>query len=261
MYHACSAFYGSGFEEAAALVLDGGGAYVRDYIECRESESMYYFSETGKYKLLSQIYTPNNIAKFDKPLKIEDNKWISSTSSCGGLFNHSCTLSQLHSPGKLMGISPHGNIDEIKDDEWFYYDNETDRWYTHNKNVLNTIRRLYNNDKMHPHYWETFENIKPIFQVNADIGKKIQYETKKHTIRLIELLLSKVETNNVVLSGGYFLNCVNNYEYVKAFPHINFYIDPLAHDGGTAHGGAKYVWHHLLNQKAKYPLKSLFLGG
>ena len=26
MYHACSGFYGSGFDEAVALVLDGGGS-------------------------------------------------------------------------------------------------------------------------------------------------------------------------------------------------------------------------------------------
>jgi len=29
----------------------------------------------------------------------------------------------------------------------------------------------------------------------------------------------------------------------------------------TIVGGAKHIWHHLLNKKTKYPLKNLFLGG
>ena len=28
---------------------------------------------------------------------------------------------------------------------------------------------------------------------------------------------------------------------------LNFYIDPIAHDGGTAAGAAMYLWHHILN--------------
>ena len=81
-----------------------------------------------------------------------------------------------------------------------------------------------------------------------------------HTIRLIKQLLDKTGTKNVVLSGGYFLNCVNNYHYIKEFPEINFYVDPCSHDGGTAIGAAFYVWHHLLNNTQRHPITSLFLG-
>ena len=34
------------------------------------------------------------------------------------------------------------------------------------------------------------------------------------------------DCKNVVLSGGYSLNCVNNYHYVKEFPDYNFFVDP-----------------------------------
>ena len=49
------------------------------------------------------------------------------------------------------------------------------------------------------------------------------------------------DSDNIVLSGGYALNCVNNYEYVKKFSEKNFFIDPVAHDGGTAIGAALWV--------------------
>ena len=99
-----------------------------------------------------------------------------------------------------------------------------------------------------------------MFSAAANVAKKLQEETKIHTFRLIENLLDRTCTNNVVLSGGYFLNCVNNYEYVKAFPDINFYIEPCAHDGGTAMGVARYVWYHKLNNTSRHPLETLFLG-
>ena len=98
------------------------------------------------------------------------------------------------------------------------------------------------------------------FDAASSIARKIQEETKLHTIRLIKKLLDMVDTNNIVLSGGYFLNCVNNYEYIKEFPEVNFYIDPIAHDGGTAMGAARYVWHHILKKTKRYPLDSLLLG-
>lgn len=259
LYHACSAFYGSGFDEAAALVLDGGGAYFRDYAQLRESETMYYFSDIGKVDLVKRVYTPQFILNEDPPVKINDNEILSSTMSCGWIFNTISFTICTNSPGKTMGLSPYGSLDDLQNEEWFYYDESVDCWLTNNKTILNTYRRCYNDPDFVPHG----DVLQPdfIFDVGAKLAKKAQIETKNHTIRLIQDLIDKTQSKNVVLSGGYFLNCVNNYEYIKAFPEINFFIDPTSHDGGIAIGSAKYVWHHLLNNKTKYPLETLYLGG
>ena len=42
------------------------------------------------------------------------------------------------------------------------------------------------------------------------------------------------------MSGGYFLNCSNNFKYVEKYPDLNFFIDPIPHDAGTAIGAAIY---------------------
>ena len=63
-------------------------------------------------------------------------------------------------------------------------------------------------------------------------------EIKNYTIELLKKAFSYSDCKNVVLSGGYSLNCVNNYYYVKEFPEYNFFVDPVAHDGGTAIGAA-----------------------
>jgi carbamoyltransferase len=259
LYHACSAFYGSGFDEAAALIMDGTGAYIRDYIHNRECESMYHFSEVGKVELLNSVYTPANFLYYDPPFKIESNKTLSSTLSCGSLFASTQVATGIYSPGKLMGLSPYGDLSVSEGDEWYSYDENTNHWYSNNKTILNSMRKLLNNPHLSTHDGDTVRNSS--LRQKSNLAKRIQQESKEHTIHLIELLLDKVDTKNIVLSGGYFLNCVNNYEYIKKFPEINFYIDPMAHDGGTSYGGVKYVWHHLLNKKEKYPLETLFLGG
>ena len=61
------------------------------------------------------------------------------------------------------------------------------------------------------------------------------------TIKLIEKALSYSNSKNIVLSGGYALNCVNNYDYVKHFKDYNFFIDPIAHDGGISMGAALWL--------------------
>ena len=48
-----------------------------------------------------------------------------------------------------------------------------------------------------------------------------------------------------ILSGGYSLNCTNNYKYLQRFPDHQFFVDPIPHDGGTAVGCALDYWRKL----------------
>jgi len=50
------------------------------------------------------------------------------------------------------------------------------------------------------------------------------------------------ECKNLVLSGGFSLNCTNNYRYLQEFPDMDIFVDPVPHDGGTAVGAA--FWLH-----------------
>jgi carbamoyltransferase len=100
------------------------------------------------------------------------------------------------------------------------------------------------------------------FQEKANFAKKIQKETKEYTTNLIKRMIEKTNQKNIILTGGYFLNCVNNYEYIKDFPELNFYIDPICYDAGTSIGACHYVWHNILNNKnISKPLTNVYLGG
>jgi carbamoyltransferase len=74
--------------------------------------------------------------------------------------------------------------------------------------------------------------------VKVKKAKKLQEKSFEYTCALIDKALSYSNIKNIVLSGGYFLNCVNNFKYVKKYPQLNFFVDPVAHDGGTSIGAA-----------------------
>jgi len=77
---------------------------------------------------------------------------------------------------------------------------------------------------------------------------------------LIELAVAKTGQTNVVIAGGYGLNCVANYYYLERFPELNIFIDPISHDGGTAIGLALLAWHAHSNNLKPNKLKHIYLG-
>lgn len=262
LFHASSAFYSSPFDEAAALVCDGGGAPVNMVLTNKEAESMYYFDGNSIDTIHKHHgwYDPDC---YDSCIRVNDKLVITHSLSTGGIFNLISGILELGSAGQTMGVSPYGKPDDYPED-WFYYDHDAAVWVTDNKVLLDTIRRVLDCPNFDTEFAKdlSWDNLppRPGFKDMSNISAKCQVETRKQTIRLIKQLLDKTDTKNVVLSGGYFLNCVNNYHYIKEFPEINFYVDPCAHDGGTAIGAAFYVWHHLLDNKQRHPLTSLFLG-
>jgi len=260
LFHACSAFYCSPFDEAAALTCDGGGAPVNMVVDNKEVESMYYFSGNNIDTIHKHHghYDPDF---HDATLRVNDKLAITHSLSVGGIFNLMTGILKLGSAGQTMGVSPYGKVDDYPEN-WFYYDHDAAIWVTDNDNLIDTCRRVLNCSNFDPEFAKDseYQLPAPSFEDASNVAAKCQLETRMHTIRLIKQLLDKTDTKNVVLSGGYFLNCVNNYHYIKEFPEINFYVDPCAHDGGTAIGAAFYVWHHLLNNTQRHPITSLFLG-
>ena len=78
-----------------------------------------------------------------------------------------------------------------------------------------------------------------------DIAHKAQEETLKDRIKLIEKAMTYSNCKNIILSGGYHLNCSNNFKLIKHFPKLNFFIDPIPYDGGTAVGAAYFHENYL----------------
>jgi len=77
------------------------------------------------------------------------------------------------------------------------------------------------------------------------LAVKAQEESLEENIELIKKALTYNDCKNVLLSGGYHLNCANNFKLIKYFPKLNFFVDPIAYDGGTGVGAAYYYENYL----------------
>lgn len=75
----------------------------------------------------------------------------------------------------------------------------------------------------------------------VELAHKAQTETFDETCELVE----KTNSKNIILSGGYFLNCLNNFKLVKKYPDIDFFVDPIPHDAGTALGVAVHTANYI----------------
>jgi len=73
------------------------------------------------------------------------------------------------------------------------------------------------------------------------IAQQCELETFEAACTTIQKAIDlNPDCKNIVLSGGFSLNCTNNYKYLERFPEHQIYVDPAPHDGGTAIGAA--VW-------------------
>ena len=283
IYHAANGFYASGFDDAVCLILDGGGSIFKDekiikkvfgnndqqYF--RETESFFEFTYGERPQKLKQVwgYASSSPERFDRLAFTDDDDVvihfdkdvITSTLGNGQLFNIYCDLLGFDDgadAGKVMGLASYAmdtsNLDrkdfEILD--WFVEVNGEE--ITSSK-----IKKLTFSEE----FMDSFDgdNFEEDFYIKCRIAKKLQDETLNHTKKLITQALELSSSRNIILSGGYALNCLNNYQYFDDLPEdVKIYIDPLANDAGTALGAAKYLWYKLTNSTEKYPLTSLYLG-
>ena len=58
--------------------------------------------------------------------------------------------------------------------------------------------------------------------------------------------MSTLQIVFVCLAGGVALNCVTNARTFEDGPFRRLFVQPAAHDAGTALGAALYAWHDLL---------------
>ena len=89
----------------------------------------------------------------------------------------------------------------------------------------------------------------------VDCAYDLQQETQSYILNLIKKYTEETGIHNVVISGGYGLNCVANYHYLKNLKDINLYIDPVCFDAGISIGTAYY--HSL---EPVQPLQNVYIG-
>ena len=88
-----------------------------------------------------------------------------------------------------------------------------------------------------------------------DMAYAVQTQTQEEMVKLIRKAVETSGCKNVVISGGYGLNCVANYHYLGELKDegIEIYVEPVSNDAGTAMGAALYYYHHMSKSIEKTP--------
>ena len=215
LYHAYCGFYNSGFENAICFSVDGCGAILSN--GKIEIETVYQLSKNSKE---TQLY--QRTREFDTINHSNFDEYYAEISwnklSVGEKF---CKYSQeigynpIDGAGKVMGLAQY-------------------------KDHKDKLQYPYNTQE-----WKQ--------RVNG--AYDLQQETQSYILNLIKKYTEETGIHNVVISGGYGLNCVANYHYLKNLKDINLYIDPVCFDAGISIGTAYY--HSL---EPIQPLQNVYIG-
>jgi carbamoyltransferase len=253
--HASTAFYNSGFKKALCIVKDGQGSVYSLKQNAFLGQSFGY--ETGsvfikKYPNETVLVEKHVSVNFDIPerkLWVDDNVYVTNCLSEAIVFEKASEIVGLSmwDAGKTMGLSSYGkknslNLDVYKDD-------------LINEEIFNRSHKdIVSNIKKYIPVLETFQD-------KANFASKIQNEIQEHVAKEIIKHIEQTNEKNVCLSGGFFLNCVSNYNLLKFLPKdVNIYIEPMSTDGGNSLGAAKFLYHHLTKSKKIQKQKTLYYG-
>lgn len=266
--HAATAFYNSGFETAAAIVVDGSGSLVEFNLDqegnqpfaAYETESIIQCSYPAEFETVFKSLS-NNTGTI--PGHITNNKFY---------IHDSVTITKAYEAvshylgfgfieaGKTMGLAPYGeNNDELPnlfingrgDKNTFIPSYPAGAIIDHNN--FDSIRLTSDQRSWH-------HDPSLVTKSAKDLAWKIQKETQELVGDLVEKAHDITGETNIVISGGYGLNCMANYYLQKRFPNLNIYFEPVSHDGGTSIGLAKLIHHKETEDSTIRPQKTLYHG-
>jgi carbamoyltransferase len=225
LFHAYSGFLNSGFDESICFILDGGGALITN---------PYSNYDGNKTKLLKEIESVYLMRKGDPPKQLY--KHYHAVPKNQSILHQS----QLDRDDKIVEdgvrISPSLSVGWIF--EKYAVENGF-HWSDAGK--IMGLAQYHKKLDIYPHDRELILG-----------ARKIQVDTQNHVRDMIKKYTHTIK--NVVISGGYGLNCVSNYNLLKEIPDINLHVDPNCFDAGLSIGQA---CHHTDVE----PFSGVYIGG
>jgi carbamoyltransferase len=235
MSHAASAFYASGFDEAAVLAVDGVGEWAT---------ASWGVGRGEKLELLGEVRFPHSLGLLYSAFTLYLGFKVNSAEY------------------KVMGLAPYGEptvVDRIKqlihirDDGTFRLDM---RCFSFDYGL-----RMFNS---------RFEEVMgrparpmghgPLEQFHKDVARSLQEVVNEVMVKLSTRVLEQSGCQDLCLAGGVALNCVANGHIVRESPVRNLFVQPAAGDAGGAMGAALWVWHDLLGNPRKWKMEDVYLG-
>jgi carbamoyltransferase len=95
----------------------------------------------------------------------------------------------------------------------------------------------------------------------ADVAAAVQAITEEIVLGLVRWLRERVQGQELILSGGVFLNCAVNQGILQSEIFEKIHLGPVAKDSGVSTGAAIYAWMNSMDSiPDSIPQASVFLG-
>jgi carbamoyltransferase len=229
--HAASAYYPTPFDRAAVLAVDGIG---------ETASTMLALGEGTKLSPIHEISYPASIGFL----------WEKITKYLGFSEYDAC---------KVMGLAAYGDPKPYRE---------------HYRQILKLLpdgRFSMDNDVLCFRV-EDYSRLAALFGVGprppqgemtrdyADITAALQAATDEVMVHIVEHAARSLDTRNLCMAGGVALNCVTNGRIAETGLFDNLYIQPAAHDAGTALGAALLIWHNLLGEQERDQMRHPYYG-
>jgi carbamoyltransferase len=229
LLHALCGFVHSGFDDAAIMVMDGGGA---DFDEGQEVESIYTISKPNKINIVEKNY-------YGKGFLGAGQVYAAVTSYLGW---HSLDN------GKTMGLFPYGKENpSIK------------RMITSRGGVT----PLFKQDDEYKE--ETCLTLREYPQLKRsskeDIAYKLQKDFEEYIFQFATKTLELTGKKKLIWTGGCALNCSANFKLRKMLPDdVSLYVEPISSDVGISLGAAYFCQILSGGLEKSERLPQLYLG-
>ena len=234
--HAASAFFVSGFDQAAIMTWDGTG---------EDTTTLFSYGDDRNIRTLKRIKLPHSLGQFYSAVTnylgfdmFEGDEW------------------------KVMGLAAYGKPE--------YYDFFARRVLSVNGNhdFKLDIRVLDHHLAKYYQFSEAMtKEIGParakgeeLTQKHWDVAASAQKVLEDTALHLLSGLHEQTGSENLCMAGGVAFNSVMNGRIMTETPFKQFFIQPAAGDAGCSLGAALLVWHSRLQQPRKFRMEHAYYG-
>ncbi|MFH1849979.1 MAG: carbamoyltransferase [archaeon] len=237
--HAASSFLVSPFDEAAIVTIDGVGEWTTTTIGTGKGNGIH---------LLKEITFPHSLGLLYSTI----------TAYLGFSVNNS--------EYKVMGLSPYGTMDRLKNP---YYakmkkviDIKDDGSYAFDMSyfIFHHATRMPGKKLCRLLGGPVRKKESEVTQRHKDVAAALQMVYEDALMKILKHAHMETGMKNVVLAGGCGLNSVANGKILKKTPFEKIWIQPNASDGGTSIGAAAYAYNTILGNKRSYVMRDAYLG-
>ena len=237
--HAANAFFISPFKKSAILTADGRG----------EIDSCSFSLGVGnKIKLIKKISFPHSVGSFYSTFteflgyKANSDEWkvMALSSYCKNKKNKFYKFIK-----KLVKID--------KSDGTFALNTN------YFKETVHEYGKMYSDEFIRV-FGSPRKKDEKITNRHIEIAGAMQVVSEEIVLNMLNWLQKKTKSENLSVSGGFFMNSVFNGKITKLTKFKNIFISSCPDDSGLSIGAALYVYNHILNRKKRYIQKHNYYG-